>query len=731
MLITIRTDASLQIGTGHVMRCLTLADKLRKHGARCRFICREHPGNLLEFIRERDFEAIALPFDETYKHFSAEVDPQPLEHSAWLSTDWLTDAKQTKAVFGETAVDWLIVDHYALDTRWESFMRGRCKRIMVIDDIADRQHNCDLLLDQNLFVDMAERYKRKVPTHCSQLLGPDYALLQPHYADLHSRIPPREGRIGRILVYFGGADANHLTGLAVAAYQAMGREDIVMDVVVNSTNPHVDSLRHQVASDNNILLHVDLPSLAPLMAQADLAIGAGGATSWERCCMGLPALVISLAANQTAIASELDRKGFIRWLGDAKEVSESSLLEAVKDICTEGFAVDWSKRCQHLVDGQGAGRVASILMLEAKAKFQARLARVDDEELLLNWANNSLVRRNSFASNQIDRSSYHIWFYKCLRDLDGCRIFIIETEDGVPIGQVHFHLIDNRWNIDYSVEEVARGFSLGALVVSTAIQAFRLSMLGALLFRRVKLIKGAFYRVSERLKFRAENVKDGSGRLSIAVCSDEGSWINAYLPKMLQTWLEEGHSVAWSHDANELPEGDICFYLSYGKIVDVSIRSRFKNNLVVHESDLPKGRGWSPMTYLILEGKKRIPVSLIEAVDQVDAGVIYLQDWIDLRGDELGDEWRQLQANGTLKICHNFVSDYPSILTKAQRQKGEASIYPRRLPSDSELDPNISISEQINMFRVADNKRYPVFFIFMGKKFVLQVESKQTTISNE
>jgi methionyl-tRNA formyltransferase len=211
--------------------------------------------------------------------------------------------------------------------------------------------------------------------------------------------------------------------------------------------------------------------------------------------------------------------------------------------------------------------------------------------------------------------------------------------------------------------------------------------------------------------------------LSIAICSDENSWINPFLSELLLTWLADGHSVAWAHSASDLPAGDICFYLSYGRIVASSTRACFKNNLVIHESDLPKGRGCSPISWLIIEGDNRIPITLLEAADEVDAGAIYLQVWIDLMGNELSPRWRQLQADETIKLCQEFVSEYPSILNQARRQEGEASFYPRRRPNHSELNPNKTIAEQFNLLRVGDNKRYPAFFDLAGNRYILQLEN--------
>jgi len=167
-------------------------------------------------------------------------------------------------------------------------------RIFAIDDLADRTHDCDQLLDQNLFADMHTRYASKVPEDCRLLLGPEYTLLQPIYAELHDRIPPREGPVRRILISFGGADRDNLTGRALAAFLSLNRPDIDVDVVISGSSLYIHGIREQVAGRDNIHLHSNLPTLAPLMARADLAIGAAGTTAWERVCLGLPGLVVTL-----------------------------------------------------------------------------------------------------------------------------------------------------------------------------------------------------------------------------------------------------------------------------------------------------------------------------------------------------------------------------------------------------------------------------------------------------
>jgi UDP-2,4-diacetamido-2,4,6-trideoxy-beta-L-altropyranose hydrolase len=169
MNIVIRADAAVHIGSGHVMRCLTLADELRRHGASVTFICRDWDGHLQTHIMGKGYECVLLPRSETAFH--AEDD----EYAHWLGVPIATDAAETLAVCAglRKRVDWCITDHYAIDARWHSELRPHVGKIMVIDDIANRPHDCDLLLDQNLYDNADERYKQLVPAHCRLLLGPE------------------------------------------------------------------------------------------------------------------------------------------------------------------------------------------------------------------------------------------------------------------------------------------------------------------------------------------------------------------------------------------------------------------------------------------------------------------------------------------------------------------------------------------------------------------------------
>jgi UDP-2,4-diacetamido-2,4,6-trideoxy-beta-L-altropyranose hydrolase len=500
MNIVFRTDASQTIGTGHVMRCLTLAGALKEKGADITFISREHNGNLCDLIENYGFRLARLPV--SCDGFALGSTPV---HASWLGESWQKDAEQTKSIIDELGKkpDWLIVDHYALDEQWEKALRPFVDRIMVIDDLADRRHDCDLLLDQNMVMNMEHRFSGYVPEKCTLLLGPKYALLQPIYAELHHRIPPREGPIRHILIYFGGADNDNLTGRALNAFLNLKRDDITVDVVISSDSPHAQTIQHQVTGQANICVHSNLPSLAPLLAKADLAIGAGGATSWERLCLGLPALVITLAENQRQIAHSLHQKSLIRWLGHKDEVDEQVVQRELKHLLENDLDPEWGKNCRSIVDGMGTKRVSTILLANSETPIKIRHACISDEALLLEWANDPVTRRNAFSTEAISAETHHKWFCNRLRNVDGCRLYIAETEDGIPIGQVRFEKNDIDWEIHYAIAPNFRGLGLGYPMLEAALSRMRSNNQNIKIFGKVKESNLPSQKIFNKLGFQS------------------------------------------------------------------------------------------------------------------------------------------------------------------------------------------------------------------------------------
>ncbi len=503
MNVVFRTDASLAIGTGHVMRCLTLADALRESGAAVTFVCREHDGHLCDLIEERGISVNRLPPPK-----AATQSEGTSAHAAWLGASWEVDVEQTRVAIAASVAtpDWLVVDHYALDQRWESALRTSVGRIMVIDDLADRVHDCDLLLDQNLVGQMYTRYAAKVPEACGKLLGPEYALLQPIYAEQHDRIPPWQGPIRRIFIYFGGADGDNLTGRALAAFLQLNRPDIEVDVVITAGGPHAEAIGEQVAGHGNIHVHSGLPTLAPLMAKADLAIGAGGATSWERLCLGLPALVVTLEANQRPIDEGLRQRGLVRWLGHQDEVEQSSIAQALSKVLQEGLDEDWALRCLAAVDGKGANRVCAALTVTATTLLRVRDARLEDEDLLLAWANDPITRRNGFSPEPIPADAHRIWFRSRMRNPDGCRLYIVETTEGVALGHARFERRHQTWEVHYALAQAFRGRGLGRPLLEAALVKLRADMHGASVsvYGQVKSANRPSRKVFELLGFEVQ-----------------------------------------------------------------------------------------------------------------------------------------------------------------------------------------------------------------------------------
>jgi UDP-2,4-diacetamido-2,4,6-trideoxy-beta-L-altropyranose hydrolase len=497
--VVFRADASTNIGTGHVMRCLALATELRKLNATASFICREHPGNLCAVVAAQGFRVERLP--------SADEQPPTgaTGYAAWLGAGWHRDADETLQAVNRLGAnpDWLVIDHYALDHQWEQALRGSAKRMLVIDDLADRPHDCDLLLDQNLVTEFENRYDGVVSSACVKLLGPKFTLLQPEYARLRGGVRPRVGPIRRIVIFFGGADPNNLTGLAIEACLCLQRDDIEIDAVVTSGNSNLGDIRTQIAGRRNIHLHTQQPSLAPLFAAADFAIGACGATSWERLCLGVPALVITLAANQEAIADELARRGLIVWLGNQDTVNASIVSKALADIISRGSDTDQSARCLQYVDGKGAALVAALMMTSVESQSKIRMLRAEDETLLLEWANDPVTRRNSFSPDPIPAQTHSKWFFEKLEHSDHRRFYIAETENGVPLGQVRFECKAREWEVHYLIAPLFRRRGLGASVLKSAMSELAHEQGAVSIVGRVKNDNHASRKIFESLGFRA------------------------------------------------------------------------------------------------------------------------------------------------------------------------------------------------------------------------------------
>jgi len=223
----------------------------------------------------------------------------------------------------------------------------------------------------------------------------------------------------------------------------------------------------------------------------------------------------------------------------------------------------------------------------------------------------------------------------------------------------------------------------------------------------------------------SEVIEQTMCKSKITLVTDNSSWINYYIPILMEKLGQANHETKWIHQVELITTGDFVFYLGCSQIISKNILSKNTFNLVVHESALPLGKGWSPLTWQIIEGKNEIPITLFEAVEKVDSGKIYLTDILRFEGTELVVELRHKQAEISIKLCIDFVNNYPAIISQGIEQKGQATYYKRRDPSHSRLNIDQTIREQFNLFRVVDNERYPAFFEFKDETYIVKIEKKE------
>lgn len=427
MKIAFRTDASSQIGTGHFMRCLTLAEALKKQGVDICFISRNLPLHLRDMLDTKSIQLITLSSHDI------DVSIDELAHASWLGVSQEQDAMATVEALSCQVFDWLVVDHYALDVRWESIVRPNVKKIMVIDDLADRHHDCDILLDQNYYADIETRYKNKVPADCQLFLGPKYALLRDEFRALSEQVKVRSGEVKKVLVFFGGVDADNHTLEAIDALSEIN-SGLHVDVVIGAQHPFKE-LIEKTCAKYNFGCHVQISYMAKLMAEADLAIGAGGTAIWERCCLGLPAISICTAENQLKQIADAAELGFLYAPLFGKDVMQSIRLHAQALLSNPQLIRFISNAGMKLVDGKGTLRVASWI---ESSLIEIRNVTPHDSKNIFEWRNNRKIRDVSRDSELITWDEHQKWFDAVLADSN--RQLLIGMINENQIGVVRFDI---------------------------------------------------------------------------------------------------------------------------------------------------------------------------------------------------------------------------------------------------------------------------------------------------
>ena len=357
----IRVDSSRIMGSGHLMRCLVLAESLRAQGYYSVFICRDYLENLISIIQDSQFPCITLPFYTTALKAPFDVGD---DYSKWLGVSQKEDAQETINIIKNMCIKLLIVDHYALDWIWESELRPYVQLLMVIDDLANRKHDCDFLLDQNFYLNALQRYENLL-TDSQTFLGPNYCLLKKsllkirYQRQILGKIDSQ--LVSRVLIFMGASDNHNITLQIISAIKDSGWEGHV-DVVLGSLNPRKEFFQKE-CQNLGYFFYFQPSNYFELLVQADLVIGAGGTSTWERCCIGLPTITISIAENQLRACQDLHQLGIIYFLGQCNEIRKINISESFLDLIrNQEKRKNMINKGLELVDGKGAERVTQAIL---------------------------------------------------------------------------------------------------------------------------------------------------------------------------------------------------------------------------------------------------------------------------------------------------------------------------------------------------------------------------------
>jgi UDP-2,4-diacetamido-2,4,6-trideoxy-beta-L-altropyranose hydrolase len=410
--VVFRVDASTSLGVGHLTRCAALANELVRRGVTVSFICQQDRANnrsQLECAGFRVFELTKAPLVQS--------------DDAGEVIDILTRLQP---------VDWMIVDHYELDANWESAVRPYVKNMLVIDDLANRAHNCDVLLDANYFPKASARYRNLVSQHTKLLVGPKYALLRPEFGRQRPDGVKYFERVDNIVICFGGSDPTGHTIAAIEAIRPFAKHFKKIDIVIGASCPHTTKIFEAINTLPNAYGHFAVRDIASLLRDADVSLGAGGSMNWERACLGVPSLAFGIADNQVAVLDALISDGFVLGHADMK-VPDAQLMGAWLHtiICNISLLRGVAARSYSLVDGKGTKRVAGLLYPPA---LTFRSATLDDCDRIFAWRNELSVRSAALSEHLITYTEHKNWFVSVLEDPN--RLLLLAEDGSSPVAVI-------------------------------------------------------------------------------------------------------------------------------------------------------------------------------------------------------------------------------------------------------------------------------------------------------
>jgi UDP-2,4-diacetamido-2,4,6-trideoxy-beta-L-altropyranose hydrolase len=441
MNVAFRVDASAVIGLGHLKRCISLAKALRGIGSNCIFLCADLGFESHVLIESEGFPCAVLPA-QTNPQFAAE------------SRSGEADVRLSLEALASFTPDWVVVDHYGLDRDWHAAIRNKAGcRIAVIDDLADRDLDCDLILDQNHDDDHFQKYSGRYDRGTICLFGPRYALLDPAYTQAAKYcFSPDIRSVG---IFMGGMDAQNVSGQVIEAIK-LARYSGPVEIVTTQCNPALAMLNAQTRKRAKTDISIDLPNLAGFFARHDLQIGAGGSSTWERCCIGAPALLIPFVENHNVVLDSLGKlevAASVPWGWDVALLAEK-IKNAIADI--DGRRLQ-SERGMALVDGEGAVRVAIAMLRD---ELQLMPATRDDCRQAFNWRNAPSIRAMSHNPDPIEWEPHVAWFSKMLSGTNQ-RLFVAMV-DSRAVGYIRLDLDDYGEEVSFYLDPRLNGLGLGS-----------------------------------------------------------------------------------------------------------------------------------------------------------------------------------------------------------------------------------------------------------------------------
>ncbi len=441
--LLVRADASVAIGTGHVMRCLALAQAWQDVGGRVVFAMAERTDAIQNRLSAESCEIASIA----------------------SKAGTVEDAAQTVALASQHNCEWIVVDGYPFTAKYQADLKSADCKVLFLDDYGQAQHySADFILNQNASANAVLYTKREPGTRL--LLGTRYCLLRREFARWQQWQREISPACNHLLILMGGSDPENITARAIEAFVSTELKQMTATVVIGGSNPNFEALGKLAAESGKITVRRDASDIGELMAAADLAISAAGTTCWELCLLGLPTLLIDVAENQTEVAKELDRRGCAIRVGDRRVRFDEIACQMKRVAASQELRLSLSRCSRELVDGKGAARVVSVLC--GLPRFRMRRARADDIQLLWKWANDLDVRAASFSSAPIPWETHVAWFAE---KFDKSLILIAEDDRGIPFGQVRFDLNGDEADLNISLIKEKRGFGLARPVIEAAMSA--------------------------------------------------------------------------------------------------------------------------------------------------------------------------------------------------------------------------------------------------------------------